>query len=217
MQQVGGGVVAHRVGASFGVHDRPHRLAHRDPTVQRAPVDDEPADRALGIGDGEQQLVGGGVADGSRVADLPSTLGIEGRLVEHQLGRGRGVDPQLDLGARLQLLVARGIANDGYDPGIGGGRRHTPGIWCPRLTGRCRHTARSPRPGATGRPCGRSGTGCAAPRGRPRIPPGRPARRTRRRARPSGRWESRTCRAAGTPPRPTAPGHRRAGCRQADR
>ena len=54
MEQVRARVVAHRVGAAAGVDDRVDGLADPQPAVERAAVDDQPADRPLGVLDGEE-------------------------------------------------------------------------------------------------------------------------------------------------------------------
>ena len=77
---------------------------------------DQPADRALGVLDREQQLVGGRVADLALVADLAAAFGVEGGPVQHQLGGSARLDTQLRLRAGLQLLVAGAVADDGRRP-----------------------------------------------------------------------------------------------------
>ena len=158
--------------------------------------------------DREQQLVRGRVTDLAGIAYLAAALGVERRLVQHQLGGRAGVDPQLDLGARLQLLVARRVTHDGHDPSLGGRAlvAHETGI-----AGRAGHVvvqrrgacvARQVRLAARARPL----TLLLECRIEARV--GRPARRTRPPARRSGRWGSHRCRAAERPRRRRAPEHR---------
>ena len=57
MEQVRAGVVAHRVGAPLGVDDGVDGLADAEPAVERAAMDDQPADRLLGVLDAEQRRI----------------------------------------------------------------------------------------------------------------------------------------------------------------
>ena len=50
VEQVGAGVVAHRVGAPLGIDDRLDGLADAQPAVERAAVHDQPTDRRLRVG-----------------------------------------------------------------------------------------------------------------------------------------------------------------------
>ena len=69
MQQVRAGVVAHRVRAPLGVDLGRDRLADPEPPVQRAAMDDQPADRLLGVLDLEQSIP----PPGSRIAPRSPT------------------------------------------------------------------------------------------------------------------------------------------------
>ena len=56
-----------------------------------------------------------GIAEDAAVADLAAALGIEGRLVQDDEGIGRGIRALLHVGAGLELLVLRAVADDGHD------------------------------------------------------------------------------------------------------
>ena len=84
VEQVRAGVVAHRVGAPLGVDHGLDGLADRDAAVERAAMDDQPADRLLGVLDREQLAAAAGLAEDAAVADLAAALGVE-----RGLGRGR--------------------------------------------------------------------------------------------------------------------------------
>ena len=106
MEQVRAGVVAHRVGAPLGVDDGTHRLADPQPAVERAAVDDQPADRLLGVLDGEQRRSAARLAELAAVADLAAALGVERRPIEDDLG-----------GALAgQLVELHAVADDRDDP-----------------------------------------------------------------------------------------------------
>ncbi len=55
VEQMRGRVVAHGAGAPFCVDDGTHGLSDRDVPAEDPPMDDEAADRALGVLDREQQ------------------------------------------------------------------------------------------------------------------------------------------------------------------
>ena len=112
MEHVRAGVVAHGAGAAVGVDLGADLLAQRDLAVQLAAMDDEPGHGALRVLDREDDLAVG-VAEHAAIADLTAALGVEGRLVEHDLGVGRGFGVTFGVGAGLQLLVLGGVAHDG--------------------------------------------------------------------------------------------------------
>ncbi len=112
MQQVRGGVVAHRVRAAFGVDDRVDRLPYPQPPVERAALDDESTDRSLGVRDGQQLAPTTGLPDHALIPDLAAALGIERRLVEDDLR----------LAMTGQLVVFHAVAHDRHDPPRGGRR-----------------------------------------------------------------------------------------------
>ncbi len=87
--------------------------------MQLAVVDDEAGHRSLGVLDAEEDRAVG-VPQHTPVTDLSATLGVEGRLVEHDAGCGRGVGVPLGIGPRFQLLVLGGVAHDGADAAAGG-------------------------------------------------------------------------------------------------
>ena len=112
VEQVGGGVVAGRVGASGAVDLGLDLVADGELSGgDFADVGDHVAEGA-GLGDFELRAVGG---DGAGVADLAAAFGVEGRGVEDDadLVAGRGVGDRLavaddrgDLGAGCDLVVA---------------------------------------------------------------------------------------------------------------
>ena len=109
VEQVGAGVVAHRVGPSLGVDDGLDRLADAQPAVERAALDDQAADRLLRIGHGEQLAAATRFADRALVADLPAALRVERRAVEHDFGRP----------VPGQLIEFHAVAHDRHDATLG--------------------------------------------------------------------------------------------------
>ena len=74
VEKVGGGVVAHGVGAALAVHLSLDRLADSDaPFDNAAPVDDEPLGDALGVLHGDASLRPDDLAP---VAHLAAALGV---------------------------------------------------------------------------------------------------------------------------------------------
>ena len=59
----------------------------REPAVERAAVDDQAADRLLGVLDREQLGAAARLADDAAIADLAAALGVERRPIEDDLGR----------------------------------------------------------------------------------------------------------------------------------
>ncbi len=115
MEHVRAGVVAHRPRATIAVDLGQQLLTDAEASVQLAVMDDEPGHGALRVLDREEDLVGS-IAEDSAITDLAATLGIERRFVEHDLGVGGGLGVALGVGARLQLVVLGGAADDGLDP-----------------------------------------------------------------------------------------------------
>ena len=189
-------------GAPVGVDDRLDRLADPQPAVERAAMDDQAADRLLGVVDREQLAAAARLAEDALVADLAAALGVERRPVEDDLG----------LAVAGQLVELHPVADDRDDPSLGGRRlvaeeRRVAGARLDRAVQRGElGVLRRARAFVPGRGCAR-----AARRARRRSRRGRRRRRTRRRARRSGRSGSRTCRGAGTRRRRGAPARRRAG------
>ena len=87
VEQVRARVVAHRVGAPLGVDLGADRLADAQPAAQGAAMDDEPAERLLGVLDVEEDAAAARLAEDAAVADLAAALGVERRPVEDDLGR----------------------------------------------------------------------------------------------------------------------------------
>ena len=54
MEQVRAGVVAHRVSSPLGVDDGRDRLTDPQPPVERPAMNDQPAERLLGVLDGKE-------------------------------------------------------------------------------------------------------------------------------------------------------------------
>ena len=86
MEEVRAGVVAHRVRPAIAVDDRVDPLADAQSAVERAAMDDQPADRLLGVLDGEQRRTATRLPELAAVADLAAALGVERRSVEDDLG-----------------------------------------------------------------------------------------------------------------------------------
>ena len=60
-------------------------LADREAAVERAAMDDQPAGRPLRVGHAEQLAAAARLAQDAVVADLAAALGVERRLVQHDL------------------------------------------------------------------------------------------------------------------------------------
>ncbi len=136
-------------------------------------------------------------AQHAAVADLAAALGVERRAIEHDLGGGARLHSELRLALGLELLVLDAIAEDRDDPRLRARRLVPDELGVAGAPPDLTRTAPPTRPRGPCRPSCRSGSGRAA----------RPsacveacaidgARRTRPRARSSGRSGSRTCRGA---------------------
>ncbi len=108
MEQMRPRVVAHRVGAPLGVDDGVDRLADPEPPVKGPAMDDQPAERPLGVVHGEQRRPATGLAELAAVADLAAALGVERRPIEHDL--------RLALAGQLVELDA--VTDDRDDPAL---------------------------------------------------------------------------------------------------
>ncbi len=132
MEQVRGGVVAHRPRTTHGIDLCAHDLADRERCPDRALMDDQAADGPLGVLDveGHRSVRG---QEAASVADLAAALGVERRLVEDDLDHGAG-SSRVDLRAaghdghhrrlRGRRVVAQecGLAGPGQDRLVGAGR-----------------------------------------------------------------------------------------------
>ena len=163
VEQVRAGVVAHRVGAPLGVDDGLDGLADAQPAVERAAMDDQPADRLLRVLDREQLAAAARLADRALVADLAAALGVERRPVEDDLGRA----------VAGELVELHAVADDRDDPALGGRGlvAQELGVAVRGPGSRC--TARSARRAWRARPSCPTGCARAARRGRPGTRRGR--------------------------------------------
>ena len=109
MEQMRARVIAHRVGASRGVDLGGHGLPHPQASVERAAMDDEAAERTLGVGDREQLAAAAGLAQDAEIADLAAALGVERRAIEDDLR----------LAVAGQLVELHPVADDPDDPAVG--------------------------------------------------------------------------------------------------
>ena len=108
MEQMRAGVVAHRVGAPLGVDDGVDRLADPEPPVKRPAMDDQPAERPLGVVHREQRRPATGLAELAPVTDLATALGVERGPIEHDLR----------LALAGQLVVLDAVTDDRDDPAL---------------------------------------------------------------------------------------------------
>ena len=109
VEEVRGGVVAHRPGAPLGVDDGRDGLTDPQPPVERSAMDDEAAGRALGVLHGEERRAAAGLRELAAVADLAAALGVERRPVQDHLG----------LAVAGQLVVGDAVADDRDDGRLG--------------------------------------------------------------------------------------------------
>jgi len=115
VQQVGGGVVAHDVPPSAGVHGRQRRLPLARIALEHAPqVHHQPTDRPADVLDGDLPARLAHRDDRARVGDLAARLDVEGRLGKDHLddvARTGGADA-------LPLSQQRQKRRLGFEPGV---------------------------------------------------------------------------------------------------
>ena len=118
------------------------------------------------------------------VRDLAAALRVERGAVQHDLGPGGGLGPQLHLGHGLERLVLDAVPQDRDDTALGRRASRSPGTPVGRRAGEDLVVARRElgRP-RRGRPSCPPGSARAARRARPRTRRGPCGRRTRPRAR----------------------------------
>ena len=100
-------MVAHRVGAPLGVDLGADGLADAQPPAQGPAMDDEAAERLLGVLDVEEDAAAARLAQDAAVADLAAALGIERRPVEDDL-RGAVAGQLVELESRRAGSRPRG-------------------------------------------------------------------------------------------------------------
>ena len=185
-------------GAPLGVDHGVERLADRDPAMERAAMDDQAGDRLLRVRRRRTRRCAARLAEHALIADLAAALGVEGRPVEDDLGlasAGRSARRTRSPSRRIATTLPVG-ASSSRSPGTG-----VAGARLDRLVERL-HL------GVLGELGLLAAAAALALLGERRFEPGAvdARRRTRPRARPSGRSGSRTCHAGGTRRRPAARG-----------
>jgi hypothetical protein len=112
VEQMRGGVIAHRAGPPLGVDTGGDRLADLEPAVELAAMHEQAGDRLLRVFDLEERRCRRpGSEQLAMVADLPAALAVERRRVQHDVGRS----------VAGQLLVFGPVAQDRHDLRVGFG------------------------------------------------------------------------------------------------